>query len=120
MAADPNAVATQSPQWLDCLCQARGYHDSSRLYELPGGRTLVLPMAARSAAGVPIAMGSWPYGWGYGGILVAGGRLSAADARLVLADLSRRPVLRTTVVPTPHTANEWNMAAPQHAQRLPY
>jgi CelD/BcsL family acetyltransferase involved in cellulose biosynthesis len=120
LAADPNAVATQSPQWLDSLCRARGYRDSSRLYELPDGRTLILPLVSRTAAAVRITLDSWPYGWGYGGVLVSGGRFTAADARVVLADLSRQPVLRTTVVPTPHTAAEWEMAAPRYARRLPY
>src|SRR5258705_10546778 len=97
----PNAVATQAPDWLDCLCEARGYVDASRLYELPDGRTIVLPLAAKVWGGVRIAEESWPYGWGYGGAVVAGGHLTATDARLVLTDLARRPVLRARVVPMP-------------------
>jgi hypothetical protein len=120
LAADPDAVATQTPEWLDCLCAGRGYTDASRLYELPDGRALVLPLAATTRAGVRIAEQSWPYGWGYGGVLTDGGRPAAADVRLVLADLARRPVLRTAVVPMPLSAGVWTGTAPRRARRVPY
>jgi hypothetical protein len=117
LAADPNAMATQTPEWLDCLCLARGYVDASRLYELPDGRVFILPLAAKSLGGVRMTAESWPYGWGYGGIVVAGGQYTAADARLVLADLAQQLVLRATVVPAPHTGAVWEAAAPRHACR---
>ena len=44
LARDPNALVSHTPAWIDCLCAFRGYEDASRLYELPGGRSLVLPM----------------------------------------------------------------------------
>src|SRR5262249_10019710 len=121
LAADPNAVATQTPEWLDGLCQARGYVDASRLYELPDGRTLVLPLAARAWCGVRVTEESWPYGWGYGGAIVTGGRLAEADARSVLADLARRPVVRAAIVPVPLTGRIWEAAVgPRRVQRIPY
>ena len=45
---DPLAVATQTPEWLDCLCARTGRTDAGRLYELPGGRRGVLPLVART------------------------------------------------------------------------
>ncbi|MBV9162162.1 MAG: GNAT family N-acetyltransferase [Pseudonocardiales bacterium] len=120
LAADPYACPTQTPQWLDWLCTTRGYLDASRLYELPDGRTLILPMAAKTCAGVRITEESMPYGFGYGGALVAGGRLTASDADIVLADLTRRPVVRLVVVPMPLTGDIWAAAAPPTAQRVPY
>jgi Acetyltransferase (GNAT) domain len=120
LAADPNAVATQTPEWLDCLCRARGYVDASRLYELPDGRIMVLPLAAKVLAGVRVAEESWPHGWGYGGAVVAGGEVTAADARLVLTDLARRRVVRSAVVPMPLVGGVWEQAAPRYAQRVPY
>jgi hypothetical protein len=121
LAADASAVATQTPEWLDCLCETRGYVDASRLYELPGGRRLVVPLAARVWNGVRISEESWPYGWGYGGALVAGGALTAAEARLVLADLARRPVLRAAIVPLPLAGGVWDTAATGlRVRRVPY
>lgn len=121
LAADPAAFATQKPEWLDGLCAARGYVDASRLYELPDGRALVLPMAGRVWGGVRVAEESWPYGWGYGGVLAEGGRVSSADAAVVLADLARRPVTRASIVPMPLSASVWaTAAAAQRVQRVPY
>ncbi|GAA0920572.1 GNAT family N-acetyltransferase [Pseudonocardia zijingensis] len=122
LAADPDATPTQLPEWLDCLRDARGFADASRLYELPDGRRLVLPMAARAPAGIPISEESWPYGWGYGGVLVEGGHggLTPDDCRVVLADLARRPALRRAVVPAPALGGVWQAAAPPNAVRMPY
>jgi hypothetical protein len=118
-AADPDAMPTQSPEWLDCLCANRGYVDASRLYELPGGRRLVLPLAARRWAGVRVVEEGWPHGWGYGGPLVDGDELTDADRRLVLADLARRPTLRSAVVPNPLATASWSASAPAQARRAP-
>lgn len=118
-AADPNAVATQSEEWLDCLCAAHGRRDASRLYELADGRRLVLPLAARRIAGARVSEESWPYGWGYGGLLVEGGELTEADCRLVLADLAELPSVRSGVVPMPLTGSLWSAAAPARAHRVP-
>jgi hypothetical protein len=117
--SDPDAVATQSPDWLDCLRRARGFADASRLYELPDGRRLVLPLAARRHGGIRVTEESWPYGWGYGGVLAEGGA-SERDIAVVLADLVRRPVVRTAVTPMPLQAARWAAAAPSRAHRVPY
>src|ERR1700754_1674354 len=120
LAADPDAGPTQLPDWLDGLCRARGSVDASKLYELPDGRRLVLPMAARAAAGVRFSEESLPYGWGYGGVLVEGGGLSADDCGVVLADLARRPGFRRAVVPAPGVGGVWQAAAPPNAVRVPH
>jgi hypothetical protein len=120
LAADPLAVATQTPEWLDCLCWATGRRDASRLYELPDGRRLVLPLVAKTVAGVTVSEESFPYGWGYGGAVVAGGGLSAAEARTVLADLAGRPGVRRGVVPLSLAGGPWSEAARPDALRVPY
>jgi len=120
LAADPDPVVTQTPEWLDALCRFRGYVDASRLYEFPDGRRLVLPMAARVWAGARVTEESWPYGWGYGGALVAGDPLTSADTAVVLADLARRPVIRAGVVPMPLSSAVWQSAAPRIVHRVPY
>lgn len=116
---DPLAVATQTPEWVDCLCARTGRTDASRLYELPGGRVGVLPLVARTVAGVRVAEESFPYGWGYGGLIAEGGA-TADDCRVVLDDLRRRPVVRTGVVPTSLAGGAWAAAAPAGAIRVPY
>lgn len=118
--ADPLAVATQTPEWLDCLCRETGRVDASRLYELPDGRRLVLPLVARRVAGVTVTEESYPYGWGYGGVVTADGPVTEADARTVLADLRRRPVARAAVVPQSLAGAPWAAAAPPGAVRVPY
>jgi CelD/BcsL family acetyltransferase involved in cellulose biosynthesis len=118
-ASDPEAVPTQSPQWLDSMRAARGYADASRLYRMPDGRELVLPLAARQRAGVALTEESWPYGWGYGGLLAEGGATDR-DIEIVLADLARRPAVRTGVTPMPLQAARWDAAAPAQALRVPF
>ena len=116
---DPGALPTQTPRWIDWLC-TRGYVDASRLYEFRDGRQLVLPLVARKLSGVSTTEESMPSGFGYGGPLVPGGRPSADEVRAVLADLSRRPVLRASLMPDPATAPVWRGAAPPGAVEVPY
>ncbi len=120
LAADPDAVATQTPEWLDALCAHTGRTDASRLYETDTGRRLVLPLAARTVGGVRVAEESWPYAWGYGGALVDGGALRPDEAATVLADLHRRRRIRTTITPAPQVAASWEAAAGPAIQRIPY
>src|SRR5437870_2809334 len=41
--ADPLALETQSPAWIEAMCAAGGFEDASRLYETEEGRILILP-----------------------------------------------------------------------------
>ena len=72
-AADPSTMPFQTPIWRDCVCAGSGWQDASRLYELPGGRQLVMMAARRSRRGLPAVEASWPHGWGTGGVLAPGG-----------------------------------------------
>jgi GNAT acetyltransferase-like protein len=119
MAADPDAVATQAPEWMDCLA-GRGYTDRSKLYVLPDGRRLVLPVAARSVSGFTVTQQSWAYGWGYGGALVEGGALDAASCRLVLDDLARSRALLGGITPMPLRGAVWDAAAGPAVERVRY
>jgi len=98
--ASPEALAYQTPAWLDCICALSGkYQDVSRLYLTTDGRRLVLPMVRRAQPAVPKALvpeASLPYFWGTGGLL-AEGIVGAADVAAVLADLAGRRVVRTVV-----------------------
>jgi hypothetical protein len=112
VAADPNALVSQTPAWTDLVCSVDGYADASRLYELPSGRRLVLPMVRDG--GLPPALApeaSLPLCWGTGGIVAPGG-VTARDLQAVFEDLSGRPVVRTSLRPGPLDAREWDAARP--------
>jgi Acetyltransferase (GNAT) domain len=118
--ADADAVSTQSAAWLDCLCALRGWVDGSRFYQFPDGTRVVLPLARKKIGPLLLAEESWPAGWGYGGALVAGGRLTVRHAGFLLADLRNRPVARTALTPMPLSAGIWECAAPPEARRVAY
>ena len=115
LAADPRALVTQSPVWLDCLCQVGGYVDASRLYELADGRRLVVPLARKPGF---FRQASLPESWGFGGALVEG-ELTAADARVVLDDLGESRTLRTSLRPNPLSAGAWAAAGGDRALATP-
>ena len=86
---DPDAVATQAPEWMDCLAR-RGYTDAQQA--LPPARRAAAwcsrsPPAASGRA--PVSEQAWPYGWGYGGALVEGGALTPADLQRSSSTTSR-------------------------------
>jgi GNAT acetyltransferase-like protein len=111
LAADPLALPTQTPEWTDLTCRALGGVDASRMYEFPDGRLAVLPLVGRSWAGMRVTEESMPYGFGYGGLLVPGGRATEHEISIVLADLAQRPVLRAALYPSPLAGKEWSAAA---------
>jgi hypothetical protein len=115
LAADPNALVSQSPAWLDCICATGAYEDASRLYMLGGARPIVLPLVRRAGAHGVEALGveaSPPHAWGMGGIVAPGGA-GPADVAAVCADLGARRVLRTLVRPDPLQGPLWAAARPR-------
>jgi GNAT acetyltransferase-like protein len=108
--ASPDAMAFHSPAWLAAVCASRGWRDSSRLYRMPSGRRLVLPMVSRGAAGL-VERASLPYGWGFGGV-VTDGPVCEADLATVTSDLAALGGLRTSVRPNPLHAKQWRAATP--------
>lgn len=119
IASDPNALVSQTPAWIDFVCSAGGYEDASRLYELPGGRRLVLPMVRRRHVPALLAIdSSLPPAWGTGGILAPGG-ITFADVAAVFSDLAGGSVLRTSLRPNPLDAEAWSAARPPDAVIVP-
>jgi hypothetical protein len=96
--ADPSTMPFQTSAWRDCVCSATGWKDASRLYELPGGRQLVLMMARKGSPSRVAVEASWPSGWGCGGVLGPGG-VRPKEVALVCADLSSSRALSATVRP---------------------
>jgi hypothetical protein len=119
LAEDPFSLVTQSPGWLDARCRLGGYEDASRLYRLPDGRRLILPMVRRRGLNGALALqSSFAEGWGMGGPLGPGGVLRA-DVAVVAGDLLGRPALRTVVRPNPLLAAEWEEAVGPSVRRVP-
>ena len=120
--ADPFAQPSHLPVWLDCICQADGWTDASRLYEMPDGRQVVFPLVSKALAGTPglskllTVQASFPHGWGSGGILAPGG-IRNEDVALVLADLAKTAGLRTLVRPGFTAAAVWGEAWSQRGGR---
>jgi CelD/BcsL family acetyltransferase involved in cellulose biosynthesis len=105
LAEDPSALVSQTPAWLDCLCEAGPYADVSRAYRTSDGRELVLPLVRRHSLPVESSM---PYGWGTGGLV--GRRLAVEDVAAVAADLSALRRLRVSVRPAPARDHPWAAA----------
>jgi hypothetical protein len=106
------ALAFHTPAWLDCLCEVGNFADASRLYEFRNGRSVVLPLVRRRGLPGKLAVeASLPFGWGFGGALVPGG-LTTEEASCILADLSGRPALITSMRPDPLAAAPWMAARP--------
>ena len=97
---DPDALPTQSPAWTDAVCASGRFADASRLYLMPDGRRLVLPMVRRRAGGPAGVEASHPTHWGFGG-LVADGGVTATDVRFVLDDLAARRLAWQSIRPNP-------------------
>ncbi|MEW2328764.1 GNAT family N-acetyltransferase [Micromonospora chersina] len=118
LASALNALPSQTPTWLRCVCLVEGYEDVSRLYETADGRRLVLPLVRRPGLGPILATDfGLPVGWGPGGLVCDGGELHPEDVRMVVTDLGRRHVLSTLVRPDPATAATWEAAVPASVLR---
>jgi hypothetical protein len=112
LAEDPAATTYQTAAWLDCICKVEAYQDTSRLFELPDGRQLVLPMVRRSWR--PGALGveaSLPPFWGTGG-LVAAGSVRATDIAAVWPHMIAGSPGLVRLQPSYLTAAAWNAVQP--------
>jgi glycosyltransferase involved in cell wall biosynthesis len=118
VASDPNALVFHTPQWLDCICAYGGYEDASRLYELPRGRSLVLPMVRRRALGGLDSEASLPPTWDPGGIVAPGG-VRVHDLIPVFSDLAGHVAVRTSLRPSSLDARAWAAARPPGVVAVP-
>jgi hypothetical protein len=120
VASAPNALPSQSPTWMRCLCAVDRYRDASRIYHAADGRRLVLPLARRRAPTPALAArAGLPMGWGPGGLLGELGIVEPEDVRMVVADLTRQPALRIQIRPDPATAAIWEAEMPADVPREP-
>src|SRR5467141_2036671 len=71
LSADPGALLSHTPEWIDMICAVDGWTDASRLYVWPSGRHVVLPMVAKRICSLNMMAESLPQGWGFGGLVGA-------------------------------------------------
>jgi hypothetical protein len=94
------------------------YEDASRLYEFSDGRRFVLPLVRRRG---PTAAGGWygsfPTGWGIGGL--AGAGVDSDVVASVVDDLRSLEAVRVGVRPDPMQAAAWSAVAGPGITRIP-
>jgi hypothetical protein len=108
--ADANALVTQTPAWIDCICAAGGYKDASRFYEIPGRGYFILPMVdTKHLPAVLGTLSSPPHAWGMGGVISSVPALES-DISLICDDLVVDTHLRKMIRPNPLTQQAWKAA----------
>jgi hypothetical protein len=120
LAADPDVLVMQSPEWIDALCADAGYVDASRLYETAGGGRFVLPMVRRTGA-LPKKLApqaSMPHAWGMGG-LICERPASENELAAIVADLAACGAVRTHIRPNPIHDDMWKSARQVGAVTIP-
>ena len=111
--SDPEALASQSPAWVEAVCAFSSYVDVSRLYRRGDGSRLVLPIVSPRLMPPSVAPRlSMPEGCSTGGVVAEDGRLSREDLAVVMADLARRPLASVVVRPNPRLGHYWADSAP--------
>jgi hypothetical protein len=106
--SDPGAVVTQSLAWRDAVFADGRYQDVSRLYEFASGEQVAVPMAqSRRLPSWATVAASWPRPWGVGGPICQDGRIGAAEAAAVLADLARQGTLVADIQLRPGADDTW-------------
>ena len=109
--SDPLCFAYQTPVGIDAICAAQNARDESRLYELPDGRRLLIPLYCARHLPAGLASIRTPK---IGGI-ISSGPVRPEDVDCVLSDLGRLPYLRKIVRPITMAGEVWDGAAPKSA-----
>ncbi|GGM71695.1 hypothetical protein GCM10012275_47730 [Longimycelium tulufanense] len=118
--SDPHTMPTQTPEWLDAVCDGGRYTDVSQLYEWPDGHRILVPLVRKRGVPPRLAVhGSWPVGWDIGGVLCAGGRISKEQAEAVVARLAGQSLRPTYFRPHPIHDDVWSAIIPTSARRNP-
>ncbi|MGN6693764.1 MAG: GNAT family N-acetyltransferase [Aquihabitans sp.] len=107
--ADRTALPTQSPAWRRAMEATGDWRDASRQYRFADGTEVILPLVRRRGALAPLALGSMPDAWGFGGVV--GPDLRADQVAAVLADLRSIRAGWIRIRPNPLHADLWAEAA---------
>jgi len=117
--SDPSALVSQTPEWMDCVCASGHYEDATRAYGSADGHQVVLPLAGwRNLPAAASVASSMPFGWGTGGLICPGGRVSSQEVAAVVADLSTQRALLVGVQPSPAAESAWATAVPEDVVRI--
>lgn len=119
LASDPAATAQQTPDWFDAIRRVSRSADASRLYVLPDGRQLVVPILRKAPLPGLRLDRSYPANYGQGGIVASGG-LRESDVRLVLTDLQRSPAVSIRLGGSHDTAEQWSRGAVAGVLTVPH
>lgn len=104
---DPDALVTQSPDWIDCICANDRYRDGSVLFEAGDGRRLVLPSVDHRWAPPRFGIAaSLPSYWEAGGPIGEGAR-DPVMLQAVLDHLAAGPHFSFRVRPNAIHAPTW-------------
>jgi hypothetical protein len=114
---DPNALVSQTPEWMDCVCASGRYEDATRAYATDDGHQLILPLARRRLPGAPSVATSMPFGWGTGGLVTSRGQMSREEVAAVAADLANQHALLIGVRPSAATTDVWVGGVPDGVVR---
>ena len=120
IAADPDSLIAQSPEWVDAICASGSYADASRLYEADSGRRFVLPMVRRTGV-LPRSIApqaSMPHAWNMGG-LICDGAPGEEELAAIVSDLAACSAVRTHIRPNPIHDERWRSAGRMGAVTIP-
>jgi hypothetical protein len=116
---DPDALVTQTPEWMGALNQAGSFEDASRLYLWEDGQRLVLPMVRKSIFfGATSTLSSFPNSWGMGGV-VSSQPLRAQDLGVLMDDLIGQNGAGFSIRPNPLKTVVWEAALPSKVFTIP-
>ncbi|MDD5371314.1 MAG: GNAT family N-acetyltransferase [Anaerolineaceae bacterium] len=117
--ADPYALVTQSPAWIDYMVSFGPFEDASRFYAYEDGQCIVLPMVRRRLLrGVFSFASSFQNSWGMGG-LIASKPLLREHVQTVISDLSKQKDVHVMIRPDPLKGEVWSEAAAQRLIAVP-
>jgi hypothetical protein len=114
---DPNALVSQTPEWMDCVCASGRYEDATRAYATADGHQLILPLARRRLPGAPSVSNSMPFGWGTGGLIASRGHVTSEEVAAVVADLASQHAFLIGVRPSAATTEAWVGGVPDGVVR---
>lgn len=119
MLADPNALITQSPEWLEAICAAKNYSDASRIYEIQGRGTFILPVVRTALLPRSLStLSGYPSSWGFGGML-GSVHPESQDIQLIIEDLLEQSEVRIMIRPNPLLSKSWNIAQREGVISIP-
>ena len=116
---DPDSLATQSPEWVDTVCQVTNGEDASRLYCFKNGKRIILPLVRnKTLLGAVATLSSFRNSWGIGGLL-SSDAISVQELKIILSDLNQQKEIRYGIRPNPLVGPLWESAKLHSIEAIP-